>query len=74
MAEAIATMLLVLAAGSALLAWAAGGVRFRRWAIQARTGKPRFPEPIETILLWLVYSAGVSAIVALALQVLRALG
>ncbi len=73
MAETLGTILLVLAACSAFVAWAAGGMKFRRWAVHRRVGQPRFPEAVETVLLWLIYSAGVSLAIALTLQVLREL-
>jgi len=60
-------------AGLVLGAWlfVRGGLRFRRWAIEDRVGIPRFPTHAETILLWLIYSAGVAMAIVLFRQVLR---
>ncbi len=47
------------------------GLRFRRWAVEGRAGIPRFSANIETIMLWLVYSVGVSLAIVVVLQTLR---
>lgn len=61
--------LLALLAGGAL--YVVGGLRFRRWAVDDRPGVPRYPQPVETIFLWLVYSAVLSFAIILFLQTLR---
>lgn len=48
-----------------------GGIRFRRWAVDDRWGVPRFSQSVETVLLWLLYSAAVSIAVIVARQTLR---
>jgi hypothetical protein len=48
-----------------------GGLRFRRWSVEDRIGQPRFPNHIETVLLWLIYSGGVAFVIVLTLQVFR---
>ncbi len=62
---------LMVLAGFALFAF--GGLRFRVWATEGRSGKPRFPRTLETILLWLVYSASVSFMIGFVLQTVRRL-
>lgn len=47
------------------------GMRFRRWVVDGRPGIPRFPSHVETVLLWLIYSAGVSAGIIVVKQTLR---
>lgn len=37
-----------------------GGFRFRRWAVEGRDRIPRYPETIETIICWSIYSVVVS--------------
>jgi hypothetical protein len=49
----------------------AGGVRFRRWAVEDRAGVPRYSANVETIMLWLVYSVGISIIIVVVRQTLR---
>jgi len=51
--------------------YALGGLRFRRWAVAGRSGQPRFPETLETVLLWLVYSLAISFLIVAVLQLLR---
>lgn len=48
-----------------------GGIRFRRWAVDDRWGAPRFSHSVETVLLWLLYSAAVSIAIVVARQTLR---
>lgn len=48
-----------------------GGLRFRRWSVEDRIGVPRFPNHVETVLIWLIYSSGVSATIVLTLQFFR---
>jgi hypothetical protein len=48
-----------------------GGIRFRRWAVDDRWGVPRFSHSVETVLLWLLYSAGVALAIVVARQTLR---
>ena len=42
------------------LLFVAGGVRFRRWTTDDRPGIPRYSQPVETLILWLVYSGAIS--------------
>lgn len=48
-----------------------GGLRFRRWAIEDRSGIPRFSASVETILLWLLYSGVISVLIVVVRQSLR---
>ena len=48
-----------------------GGLRFRRWSVEDRIGVPRFPNHVETVLIWLVYSSSVAATIVLTLQFFR---
>ena len=57
-----------------LIAFARGGKRFRIWAVRGRRGRPRFRPGIETICLWMIYSAGISFVIVLGLQVVRRMG
>jgi hypothetical protein len=59
--------LVMLAAGLFVV----GGVRFRRWAVEGRAGVPRYSANVETILLWLVYSVGISIAIVVVRQTLR---
>ena len=61
--------LLLTAVGTAL--YIMGGVRFRRWAIEDRPGVPRYSPNVETIMLWLIYSGGISIAVIVIRQTLR---
>lgn len=61
----------MLALGLAL--YIAGGLRFRRWAVDDRPGVPRFSAPVETVLLWLVYSGVLAIAIVVARQTLREL-
>ena len=56
-----------------LALYVAGGVRFRRWAVDDRPGIPRFSAPVETVLLWLVYSGVLSIAIVVLRQTLREL-
>ncbi len=56
-----------------VVAYARGGMRFRVWAVEKRAGTPRFPQTLETVMLWLAYSLSISFVIALTLQVLRKL-
>lgn len=51
----------------------AGGIRFRRWAVEDRPGIPRYPANVETVMLWLVYSVGISIVIVVVRQSLRQL-
>ena len=53
------------------LCFVMGGLRFRRWAVEGRVGVPRFPDVVETVLIWLVYSALIASTIVLVKQVLR---
>jgi len=48
-----------------------GGVRFRRWAVEDRVGVPRYSANVETVMLWLIYNAGISVAIIVILQTLR---
>lgn len=48
-----------------------GGLRFRHWAIDGRSGIPRFSNKVETVLLWLLYSGAVSVGIVVVKQTLR---
>ena len=48
-----------------------GGIRFRRWVVEDRPGIPRFPNHVETVLLWLIYSVVVAVAIVVAKQTLR---
>jgi hypothetical protein len=48
-----------------------GGLRFRRWAVEDRPGIPRYSANVETIMLWLIYSLGVSIGIVVIRQTLR---
>lgn len=48
-----------------------GGLRFRRWAVEDRPGIPRYSQRVETIILWLVYSGGVSLCIIVLRQTMR---
>ncbi len=61
----------LLLAGVGALLYVAGGLRFRRWAMEDRPGIPRYPANVETIMLWLIYSAGVSVAIIVVRQSLR---
>ncbi len=50
-----------------------GGRRFRRWAVEGRAGIPRFPNHVETVLLWLIYSGLIASVIILIKQVMRQL-
>ncbi len=54
-----------------LALYVAGGVRFRRWAVDDRPGIPRFSARVETVLLWLVYSGVLSIAIVVLRQTLR---
>ncbi len=54
-----------------LVLYVVGGMRFRTWAIDDRTGVPRYPRGVETVLLWLVYSGVVSIGIVVVRQTLR---
>ena len=56
-----------------LALYVAGGVRFRRWAVDDRPGVPRFSTPIETVVLWLLYSGVLSVAIVVVRQTLREL-
>ena len=60
-----------LAAIAGFVAYVLGGARFRHWAVAGRVGKPRFPQTIETVLLWVVYSLSISFVIVGVLQLLR---
>lgn len=51
-----------------------GGVRFRRWAVDERPGIPRYPQAVETVLLWLIYSGVVSIGIVIIRQTIRDFG
>ncbi len=53
------------------LLFVAGGVRFRRWAIDDRPGIPRYSQRVETFILWLVYSGAIALGIVLCRQMLR---
>jgi hypothetical protein len=61
----------VLATFSGALAFLAGGFVFRRWAVGDRPGIPRFARPVETVVLWVLYSTLFSIGVIVLLQTLR---
>ena len=48
-----------------------GGLRFRRWAVENRVGVPGYSTNTETIMLWLIYSVGISIVIVVALQTFR---
>ena len=48
-----------------------GGVRFRRCAVEDRVGVPRYSANVETVMLWLIYNAGISVAIIVILQTLR---
>jgi hypothetical protein len=54
-----------------LTLYVAGGLRFRRWAVDGRPGVPRFSSRVETVLLWLLYSGALSIAIVVARQTLR---
>jgi len=54
-----------------LVLYVVGGVRFRRWAVEDRPGIPRYSANVETIMLWLVYSVGISIMIVVVRQALR---
>ena len=60
---------LVSAVGTVL--YIMGGVRFRRWAVEDRAGIPRYSPNVETVMLWLVYSVGISIVIVVIRQTLR---
>ena len=66
-APIITIMLLALGA----LLYIMGGIRFRRWAVDDRSGIPRFSSATETIVLWLLYSGAVSFAIVILRQTLR---
>ena len=49
----------------------AGGLRFRRWAVEDRPGIPRYSETGETVFLWVLYSGLIALIIVLVKQTLR---
>lgn len=73
MTTAIYAFLIAAATLVGAVGFVRGGLRFRRWSVEDRIGVPRFPSHVETVLLWLIYSSGVSFIIVLTLQVLRKL-
>ncbi|HEB89403.1 MAG TPA: hypothetical protein ENI85_07515 [Deltaproteobacteria bacterium] len=54
-----------------LVLYVVGGLRFRRWAVEDRPGIPRFSNHVETIILWMLYSAGLSIAIIVIRQTLR---
>ena len=66
----IETSAVLLSAIGAIL-YIAGGIRFRRWVVEDRPGVPRYSANVETVILWLVYSVGVSIIIVVVRQTLR---
>jgi len=38
----------------------AGGMRFHEWSLRGRIGQPRFPQVVETVMVWGVYGLLVS--------------
>ena len=54
-----------------LLLYILGGLRFRRWAVEDRAGIPRFSNHVETVILWLIYSVGLSIAIIVIRQTLR---
>ncbi len=57
----------------ALALYVAGGLCFRRWAVDGRPGVPRFSTRVETIVLWLLYSGVLSVAIVVVRQTLREL-
>ncbi len=49
----------------------AGGMRFRRWAVEDRPGIPRYSETGETVFLWTLYSGLIALVIVLVKQTLR---
>ena len=62
---------LALVVGAAL--YVVGGLRFRRWAVEDRPGIPRYPQAVETVLHWLIYSVLVSLVIVVVKQTLAEL-
>ena len=62
---------ILLAAG--LPFYVAGGLRFRRWAVEDRPGVPRYSMHLETIVLWMIYSGMISMGIVLVKQAVRRL-
>lgn len=60
-----------LAGALAAALFVAGGVRFRRWAVEDRPGIPRYSETGETVFLWTIYSGLIALVIVLAKQTLR---
>jgi hypothetical protein len=60
-----------LALATCAVLFLAGGLVFRRWAVDDRPGIPRFGHGVETVLLWLLYSTLVSIAIIVLLQTLR---
>ena len=67
--ESSAVAVLLTALGAVLFVM--GGVRFRRWAVTDRPGIPRYSASVETVMLWLVYSVGISTGIVVVRQSLR---
>ena len=63
-------LLYVFAPGS-LLAFVLGGLRFRGWAVEGRSGIPRFSRHTETVVLWLAYSGAIGFVTFWVRQVLH---
>jgi len=63
----------VLLSALGVVLYIVGGIRFRRWAIEDRPGIPRYSPNVETIMLWLVYSVGISITIVVIRQTLRQL-
>ena len=61
----------VLALSMGALLYVFCGIRFRRCAVADRWGVPRYPESVETVLLWLVYSGAVALAIIVCRQTLR---
>lgn len=55
----------------ALPLFVVGGLRFRSWVVDDRPGIPRYPQAVETIFLWLVYSGVVSIGIVVVRQTMR---
>ena len=53
------------------LLYIAGGLRFRRWAVEDRAGIPRYSERVETVMLWMVYSGLIAMAIVVFKQTLR---
>ena len=62
---------LALAGALAAVLFVAGGMRFRRWAVEGRPGIPRYSETGETVFLWTLYSGLIALVIVLVKQTLR---